>query len=95
MTILYPRWKHDVVACTSISSFPLRQLAAQSKHRPLTSPPLVDILMDKVIDLRSRCRHFRILVIGRANAGKTTLLKKVCNSIEDPEILSPKFGVKV
>ncbi|KAF8325361.1 hypothetical protein F5887DRAFT_1202439, partial [Amanita rubescens] len=27
---------------------------------------------------------FRILVIGRANAGKTTLLKRVCNTREDP-----------
>ena len=25
-----------------------------------------------------RCPHFRILVIGRANAGKTTNLEKVC-----------------
>ncbi|KAF8739396.1 hypothetical protein AX14_009768 [Amanita brunnescens Koide BX004] len=24
------------------------------------------------------CRHFRILVIGRANAGKTTILEKIC-----------------
>ena len=24
------------------------------------------------------CPHFRILVIGRANAGKTTILEKVC-----------------
>ena len=24
------------------------------------------------------CPHFRILVIGRANAGKTTVLEKVC-----------------
>ncbi|KAF7333939.1 GTP-binding protein [Mycena sanguinolenta] len=45
--------------------------------------------MDKAIDLRSKCPHFRILVVGRANAGKTTLLKKVCNSVEDPEIFSP------
>jgi len=45
--------------------------------------------MDKAIDLRSKCGHFRILIIGRANAGKTTILKKVCNSIEDPEIFSP------
>ena len=50
--------------------------------------------MDKAIDLRSKCGHFRILVIGRANAGKTTLLKKVCNSIEDPEIFDPS-GEKV
>ena len=25
-----------------------------------------------------QCPHFRILVIGRANAGKTTILEKVC-----------------
>ena len=56
--------------------------------------PLPPIVMDKVIDLRSKCRHFRILVIGRANSGKTTLLKKVCNSVEDPEIFDPS-GKKV
>ncbi|KAF8335093.1 hypothetical protein F5887DRAFT_624095 [Amanita rubescens] len=27
---------------------------------------------------RYKCPHFRILVIGRANAGKTTILEKVC-----------------
>ena len=26
-----------------------------------------------------RCPQFRILVIGKANAGKTTILRKVCN----------------
>ncbi|KAF7350070.1 GTP-binding protein [Mycena venus] len=50
--------------------------------------------IDKAIELRSKCKHFRVLVIGRANAGKTTLLKKVCNSVEDPEIFSPE-GKKV
>jgi len=45
--------------------------------------------MDSAIEYRSKCKHFRTLIIGRANAGKTTLLKKVCNSIEDPEIFSP------
>ena len=34
--------------------------------------------------LRAKYTHFRILVIGRANAGKTTLLKRVCNTEEDP-----------
>ena len=29
---------------------------------------------------------FRILIIGRANAGKTTILQKICNSTEDPKI---------
>ena len=32
----------------------------------------------KVLRERYRCPHFRILVIGRANAGKTTILEKVC-----------------
>jgi len=34
--------------------------------------------------VRKKYRHFRILVIGRANAGKTTLLKRVCNTTEEP-----------
>jgi len=46
------------------------------------------------IDVRSRCPHFRILILGRANAGKTTILKNVCNSVDDPEIFSPS-GEKV
>ncbi|KAJ6455145.1 hypothetical protein C8R45DRAFT_1222580 [Mycena sanguinolenta] len=45
--------------------------------------------MDQAIDLRRKCPQFRILVVGRANAGKTTLLKKVCNSVEEPEIFGP------
>ena len=35
-------------------------------------------------DLQVKFTHFRILVIGRANAGKTTLLQRVCNTAEDP-----------
>ena len=35
---------------------------------------------------RQKYSHFSILVIGRANAGKTTLLKRVCNTTEDPRI---------
>ncbi|KAJ7092178.1 hypothetical protein C8R44DRAFT_550064, partial [Mycena epipterygia] len=31
---------------------------------------------------------FQILDIGRTNAGKTTMLKKVCRSIEDAEIFN-------
>ncbi|KAJ7214896.1 hypothetical protein GGX14DRAFT_359731 [Mycena pura] len=50
--------------------------------------------MGDTIDLRSTLSHFNILVIGRANSGKTTLLKRVCNSVEDPEIFSPS-GEKI
>jgi len=39
---------------------------------------------EETAKLRAKYTHFRILVIGRANAGKTTLLKRVCNTKEDP-----------
>ncbi|KAF8223907.1 hypothetical protein L208DRAFT_1314535, partial [Tricholoma matsutake] len=46
----------------------------------------IRLQMNRAIEIRSQCRHFRILVIGRANAGKTTLLKKVCETTDDPRI---------
>jgi len=41
-----------------------------------------------------RIGHFRILVLGRSNASKTTLLQRVCNTAELPEIFNAK-GEKV
>ena len=43
---------------------------------------------------KAKFRQFRILVIGRANAGKTTILRKVCNATGDPTIFDPE-GNKV
>jgi hypothetical protein len=34
-------------------------------------------------EIRAECRQFRILIIGKANAGKTTILRKVCNAKPD------------
>jgi AAA+ ATPase superfamily predicted ATPase len=45
-------------------------------------------------DLRQMIGRFRILIIGRRNAGKTTILHKVCNTTDDPEIYGTK-GDKV
>ncbi|KAG1864492.1 hypothetical protein C8R48DRAFT_601922 [Suillus tomentosus] len=36
--------------------------------------------------IREKIGRFRILVVGRANAGKTTILQRVCNTRDDPEI---------
>ncbi|KIM68505.1 hypothetical protein SCLCIDRAFT_105491 [Scleroderma citrinum Foug A] len=41
-----------------------------------------------------RIGRFRILVIGRSNAGKTTLLQRVCNTTELPDIFNAN-GEKV
>ncbi|KAI6157158.1 hypothetical protein BKA82DRAFT_796802 [Pisolithus tinctorius] len=35
-------------------------------------------------------KRFRILVIGRANAGKTTILQRVCNTVDNPDIFDGK-----
>ncbi|KAJ7466513.1 hypothetical protein FB451DRAFT_413784 [Mycena latifolia] len=54
-------------------------------------------------EIKERCPRFRILVLGRRNAGKTTILKKMCGSdgsdlkivnvkgekVVDPSILEP------
>jgi septin family protein len=40
--------------------------------------------------LRKKFKCFRVLILGRANAGKTTILQKVCNTDEQPEIFDGK-----
>ncbi len=46
--------------------------------------------MDDILpeDLRGLCKRFRVLIIGRRNAGKTTILEKMTGSEEGaiPEI---------
>ena len=39
-------------------------------------------------NLRSLTRRFRVLIIGRANAGKTTILQRVCHTTEQPKIFN-------
>ncbi|KAG2099555.1 uncharacterized protein F5147DRAFT_582642 [Suillus discolor] len=44
--------------------------------------------------IRQKIGRFRILVIGRVNAGKTTILQRVCNTRDKPEIYN-SAGEKV
>jgi len=53
---------------------------------PAAPTPAVTIDPEEAAKLRATYTRFRILVIGRANAGKTTLLKRVCNTTEEPSI---------
>ena len=39
-------------------------------------------------NVRRRTKRFRVLIIGRANAGKTTILQRVCNTTEQPKIFN-------
>lgn len=42
--------------------------------------------IERAEKIRKRCGRFRILIIGRANAGKTTVLQRICNTTEMPKI---------
>ena len=41
-------------------------------------------------NIRTLSPRFRVLIIGRANAGKTTILQRVCNTTEQPKIFNRK-----
>ncbi|KAF8816785.1 hypothetical protein BYT27DRAFT_7181244 [Phlegmacium glaucopus] len=49
---------------------------------------------EQIQKLPAKFTRFRILVIGRANAGKTTILRRLCNTTGEPTIFSPN-GQKV
>ena len=51
-------------------------------------------MSDRAAFISRKFRRFRILVIGRANAGKTTLLQRVCKTTESP-IVRDQEGNKV
>lgn len=62
----------------------------------VTSSDADDFRMDpaKVKDQFDRIGCFRVLIMGRSNAGKTTILQRVCNTTELPEVFNHK-GEKV
>ncbi|KAF8808200.1 GTP-binding protein [Phlegmacium glaucopus] len=45
-------------------------------------------------EIREKAPRFRVLVIGRSNAGKTTILQRVCNTTKQPEIFNTE-GKKI
>ena len=57
---------------------------------------VADFRMDpvKVKEHFDRIGCFRVLIMGRSNAGKTTILQRVCNTMELPEVFNAR-GEKV
>jgi len=68
------------------TSFPHIAEPSVAPVPPATPAPTVTNELDEAAKLRAKYTRFRVLVIGRANAGKTTLLKRVCNTTEEPSI---------
>ena len=51
-------------------------------------------MTEETQEVQAKFTRFRILVIGRANAGKTTILRRLCNTTGEAIIFSPN-GEKV
>ena len=73
----------------------------QASHREMSfsgteTQPMEDIARqrERARKVRNQTGRFRVLIIGRANAGKTTILQRVCNTTEEPKIFNQK-GHKV
>jgi polynucleotide 5'-kinase involved in rRNA processing len=74
----------------AISNCPV---GSKSQPKPATTASSDDDYRSKSIREKAG-RRFRVLIMGRANAGKTTILQKVCNTAEQPEIFNSQ-GNKV
>ncbi|KAI6106365.1 hypothetical protein EV401DRAFT_2273865 [Pisolithus croceorrhizus] len=80
-------------ATTAVASDPTGSVAspvpiqAEATSQATTSSHPAYCLNSKMADeYMKNIKRFRILVMGRANAGKTTILQRVCNSTDKPEI---------
>ncbi|KAL4065639.1 hypothetical protein V8B97DRAFT_2025665 [Scleroderma yunnanense] len=80
-------------ACNDATETGFLMDAANSTPRDSTGNIL---RMDPAVTRKhfDRIDRFRVLVIGRSNAGKTTLLQRICNTTELPEIFNSE-GEKI
>ena len=72
-----------VMADTPTSRTSVRPFGSMSKHtshsiRHSYATDVGDRGTTALLKERTKCPYFRILIIGRANSGKTTILEKVC-----------------
>jgi len=60
-------------------------MLAHNDDQPSTDMQPSDFIksVKTALEIRAECPQFHILVIGKANAGKTTILRKVCNASPD------------
>ena len=73
---------HLVFVLTVHFSSPAMSVANNEAQSSSDTPPFRQGALDAA-EIRNECPQFRVLVIGKANAGKTTILRKVCNAKPD------------
>ena len=72
----------------------LKSFTATRASFAMSASPKLQSTDEEIQNARAKFSRFRVLVIGRANAGKTTILKRLCNTTGEPMIFSPT-GEKV
>ncbi|KAI6108276.1 hypothetical protein F5141DRAFT_1292594, partial [Pisolithus sp. B1] len=80
-------------ATTAAASYPTGGVASPvpaqteaTSQATTSSQPAYRLNSKMANEYMKNIKRFRILVMGRANAGKTTILQRVCNSTDKPEI---------
>src|SRR6266404_836317 len=65
------------------------ELSVSSSHIPIDTKPMDTKQSRRIPRIQIQ---FRVLIIGRANAGKTTILQRVCDTTESPTIYRQNSG---
>ena len=87
---------HSDISMAEITGTPSSQNLSHNLIRVTFACQDIDTAPVTMLQERYRCPHFRILVIGRANAGKTTILEKVCGVAHGTKpIIYNQNGVKL
>ena len=68
------------------SNLPSMDELTLSDTEAMKKTSIDDIDLDQVERLRAKFDRFRVLIFGRANAGKTTILAQICRSTKDKAI---------
>ena len=94
--ILFTTYSHTTISTLSLTFHWLLRTVVDLPTRIMPKsiaerPKLIDVLKD-----RYECPHFRILIVGRANAGKTTIVEKMCNVKQGTiPIVYDRHGVEI
>ena len=86
--------------CTSVDTRQETHMGRGERHVRICGSAEDGLLYRKVLMYRQRPRRrnpefqFRVLIVGRANAGKTSILQRVCETTESPIIYRRRLGAK-
>ena len=86
LTILDRDETHQLISDFHILIVHLSSPAMAAANQEAQSSSNAHLFRQGALDaakIRRECPLFRILIIGKANAGKTTILRKVCNAKPD------------